>query len=224
MAFDYPVSLNVRGRRAVVVGGNGLAEERARALIDAGAHVTVIASEVGAGLAELAAAGRLVHVARSYRPGDLEGAFLAVGATGDPDLNATLWAEAEGRGVLLNAVDDNPHCHFALPSVLRRGPLAITVSTGGRSPALARRIRRELDAQIGPEYGELVDAVAEVRSELQAHRRAGTGDVPADFDAWARGWREALAGDLPALVRQGRTDDVKAALRRALTTTKEAVA
>lgn len=224
MAFDYPVSLNVRGRRCVVVGGNQLAEDRTRGLLDAGADVTVIAVRLTAQLRELVAAGRLEHLARQYQPGDLDGAFLAVGAAFDHGVNAALWAEAENRGVLLNAVDDNPHCHFALPSVLRRGSLAITVSTGGRSPALARRIRRDLDGQIGPEYGELVDAVAEVRSELQARRRAGADDVPADFEAWASGWRKALSGDLPALVRQGRTEDVKAALRRALTDAKEAVA
>lgn len=222
MAFDYPVSLDVRGRRCAVVGGGGLAEERVAGLLEAGAAVTVIAATVGPGVAELAAAGRLTHLARGYRPGDLEGMFLAVGAAGDPGLNASLWAEANERGVLLNAMDDNPHCHFALPSVLRRGALAVTVSTGGRSPALARRIRRQLEGVIGPEYGELVEVVAEVRSELQRRRRAGTGEVPADFDTWARRWREAVAGDLPALVRQGRRDEVKAVLVRAMT--KEAVA
>jgi siroheme synthase-like protein len=223
MAFDYPVSLDVRGRRCVVVGGNGLAEERARALLEAGAEVTVVAATLTDGLAELAAAGRVAHVARDYRAGDLDGAFLAIGATFDADVNGRLWAEAETRGVLLNAVDDTPHCHFALPSVLRRGPLAVTVSTGGRSPALARRIRRDLERRIGPEYGELTDAVAEVRSDLQARRQIGDGGVPTDFDSWSRRWQEALDGDLAALVREGRTDDVKAALRAALTS-KEAVA
>lgn len=224
MAFDYPVSLDVRGRRCAVVGGGGLAEDRVAGLLQAGADVTVIAATVSTALAELAAAGRLTHLARDYRPGDLEGVFLAIGATGDPELNAVLWAEADERSVLLNAMDDNPHCHFALPSVLRRGALAVTVSTGGRSPALARRIRRDLDGLIGPEYGELVEVVAEVRSELQRSRRAGTGEVPSDFDTWARRWRDAVAGDLPALVRQGRHDEVQAVVRRALTTDKEAVA
>lgn len=238
MAFDYPVTLDVTGRRCVVVGGTALAESRARALAEAGADVVVIAEVVTPGLADLASGGavipgpsagtsasRVTLVRRSYQTGDLSGAFVAVAAGDgrDPTENARLYAEADAAGVLLNAVDDNSHCHFALPSVLRRGGLAVTVSTGGRSPALAKRIRRDLDGHLGPEYVELVELIGEVRRDLLALRRAGDTSVPADFDTWAQRWERALAGDVAGLVRGGHIDEARALLVDTLTH-EEAVA
>src|SRR5687767_9269060 len=203
MAFGFPVSLEVTGRRCVIFGVGGVARARAEALLDAGAVVTVIG--------------------RPHEDGDLAGAFLAVAATGDPTENARIHAEAEREGVLLNAVDDPAHCHFAVPSVLRQGDLVVTVSTGGKAPAYARRLREELGRVVGPEHGTLVDLIGGVRAELRAEReRSGAGD----FDDWARRWREALEHDLLGLVRSGRTGEARTLLRAALTDDehKEAVA
>src|SRR5919206_770078 len=144
MAFAYPVSLEVAGRRAVVVGGVPVAEERARSLLGAGARVTGVAERPTEGLEERGRLGSVTLIRRAYRRGDLRGAFLAVAATGDASVNARIFAEAEKRRVLLNAVDDISHCHFAVPSILRRGDLVVAVSTGGKSPALARRLREAL--------------------------------------------------------------------------------
>jgi len=201
MAFAFPVSLEVAGRRCVVFGAGPLAQARAAALLDAGAVVTVIA--------------------RPYEDGDLTGAFLAVAATGDRAEHARLFAEAEREGVLLNAVDDPAHCHFAVPAVLRQGDLVVTVSTGGRAPGYAGRLRDELARTVGAEHGTLLDLIAGVRAELRAERPSG-----ADFDEWARKWREALDHDLIGLVRAGRTGEARTLLRAALADDepKEAVA
>ena len=201
MAFAFPVSLEVAGRRCVIFGSGPAAQARATALLDAGAYVTLIA--------------------RPHEHGDLSGAFLAVAATGDAAETARIFAEAEREGVLLNAVDDPAHCHFAVPAVLRRGDLVITVSTGGRAPGYAGRVRDELAGLVGAEHGTLLDLIADVRAELRAERPAG-----ADFDEWARRWRDALGHDLIGLVRAGRTGEARTVLRAALADDKyrEAVA
>ena len=201
MAFGFPVSLEVAGRRCVVFGAGPMARTRATALLDAGAVVTVIA--------------------RPYEDGDLAGVFLAVAATGDAAETARLFAEAEREGVLFNAVDDPAHCHFAVPAVLRRGDLTVTVSTGGRAPGYARRLRDELSTSIGAEYGTLVDLIGDVRAEFRAERPDG-----ANFDQWAARWRDALEYDLIGLVRAGRSGEARTLLRAALADDdhKEAVA
>jgi siroheme synthase-like protein len=201
MAFGFPVALEVAGRRCVVFGSGPVAQARATALLDAGAHVTLIA--------------------RPHEDGDLAGAFLAVAATGDAAETARIFAEAEREGVLLNAVDDPAHCHFAVPAMLRRGDLVVTVSTGGRAPGYAGRVRDELAGLIGAEYGTLLDLIADVRAEVRAERPAGS-----DFGEWARRWRAALDHDLIGLVRAGRTGEARTLLLAALTHDeyKEAVA
>lgn len=191
MAFAFPVSLEVAGRRCVVFGSGPVARARAAALLDAGAVVTVIA--------------------RPYEDGDLAGVFVAVAATGDAVETARIFAEAEREGVLLNAVDDPAHCHFAVPAVLRRGDLTVTVSTGGRAPGYARRLRDELSRAVGAEHGTLVDLIADVRAERRAERPAGAG-----FDQWAARWRDALQRDLIGLVRAGRTGEARRLLQAAL--------
>ena len=206
MAFSFPVALEVTGRRCVVFGSGPVARARVAALVEAGADVAVIA--------------------RPYEDGDLAGVFLAVAATGDAAETARIFGEAEREGVLLNAVDDPAHCHFAVPAVLQRGDLTITVSTGGRAPGYARRLRDELSRTIGAEYGPLVDLIGDVRAELRAQRPAPVPGTTADFDRWAARWREALEHDLIGLVRAGRTGEARTLLRAALADDdhKEAVA
>ena len=191
MPFGFPVALEVAGRRCVVFGSGPVSRARATALLDAGAVVMLIA--------------------RPHEDGDLAGAFLAVAATGDTAETARIFAEAEREGVLLNAVDDPAHCHFAVPAVLRRGDLTVTVSTGGRAPGYARRLRDELSRAVGAEYGTLVDLIGDVRAELRAERPEGS-----DFDRWAARWRDALEHDLIGLVRAGRTGEARTLLRAAL--------
>ncbi|MDQ3304626.1 MAG: bifunctional precorrin-2 dehydrogenase/sirohydrochlorin ferrochelatase [Actinomycetota bacterium] len=208
--FRYPVSLEVEGRRCVVVGGGTVAEHKARALIEAGAAVAVVAGEVTIGLEELATAGALEAVHRAYADGDLEGAFLAIAATDDPGVNAAVYEEGDRAGVLVNSVDDVEHCHFAVPSIVRQGDLTVAISTGGKAPALSKRLRKELSNRFGPEYAVLVDLVGEVRIAARPVRER------VDFDTWAARWETALSDQVVALVSEGRIDEARARLLAAL--------
>src|SRR5918992_3587617 len=203
MPFRYPVALELAGRRCVVIGGGAIAEHKARALLEAEADVTVVAEQFTDALEELARAGVLRLQRKSYAHGDLRGAWLAIAATDDGSVNAAVFEEAEERHVLLNSVDDIEHCHFSAPSIVRRGELMFAISTGGRAPALAKRLRRELADRFGPEYGALVDLLGEVR-EGQLERRS------VDFDTWAERWQRALDHDLLGLIRAGRTEEARA--------------
>lgn len=205
-SFAFPVSLDVAGRRCVVVGGGPLAAAKAQALAEAGADVVVVAATLSAALPE-----GVGHVPRGYRVGDLAGAFVAV-VSGEDDTDvAAAWREAERERVLLNVVDDVPHCHFAFPAVVRRGDLRVAISTGGKAPALAARLRRALEAQFGDEYGPLVDLLGEVRSAALPR------SVP--FDEWARRWRAAVADHegLAALVAAGDVDAARDRIRASVT-------
>lgn len=208
MPFRYPVALELSGRRCVVVGGGTEAERRARGLLEAGASVTVIAEEATPGLGDLARRGELTRVAGPFRRGDLHGAFLVVAASGAGARNAAVYAEAEAERVLCNAVDDVTHCHFAVPSILRRGELLLAVSTGGRAPALAKRLRRRLGERLGWEHGALVDVLGEVRAETLPNR-------PPDFATWARRWEAVLdeEDELLDLVAAGRLEEAKDRVR-----------
>jgi precorrin-2 dehydrogenase/sirohydrochlorin ferrochelatase len=124
-------------------------------------------------LETLAEAGRIIFIDRPYRRGDLAGAFLVIAATDDPAANQAVWREAERRGCLVNVVDDPAHSNFILPAVVRRGDVSVAISTGGASPALARRLRERLETLVGPEYGELADLLAELRPQLLSRFESG---------------------------------------------------
>jgi len=164
----YPVFLDLRGRRAVVIGGGAVAEQKVLGLLSAGAHVTVVSPETTPRLAELAAAGGIDLRRRPYRSGDLAGAWLAIAGTDDRAANAQVWAEAEREGVLLNAVDDLDHCSFIAPAIHREGDITVAVSTSGKSPALAARLRQRVARLIGPAEARLCELLGELRPELAA--------------------------------------------------------
>lgn len=202
MAY-FPAFLELAGRRCLVVGGGVVAERRVESLVAAGAAVTVVSPALTPRLAGLAAEGRLAHLARDYRDGDLTGAALAFAATDAGDVNAAVAAEGRRRGVWVNAADDPAHCDFILPALVRRGELTVAVSTGGTSPALARAVREELERYLTTEYVTLAEIAAEARRELRAAGRV----------ADAAAWRRALAPDVRRLiVERGR----EAAKRRVL--------
>src|SRR5882672_11517774 len=170
MADYFPAFLDLRGRACLVVGGGLVAERKTRTLVECGARVTVVSPLVTRGLAALIAAGRVVHRARRFLRSDLRGCALAIAATGDSIVDAAVASTARRRRVLVNVVDRPERCDFILPSVLRRGALQIAVSTGGRSPALAREIRRRLETEIGEDYAALVARVGEARARLRTRR------------------------------------------------------
>ena len=211
MPFRYPVALELSGRRCVVTGGGRDAEGKARALLEAEADVVVIAPRVSDGLAALVRREEITHIRRRYRRGDLTGAFLVIAADSDRAVRAAVFAEAEAERVLCNAVDDIDHCHFAVPSIVRRGELLLAISTGGRAPALAKRLRRRLSEQFGWHWEALVDILGEVRAEALASRTV-------DFATWAARWRDILdrEEELLELLDDGRIEEVRTRVYAAL--------
>ena len=164
----YPIFLDLSGRRCVVVGGGEVANRKARKLLQARAGVVVISPEIRPELESVAVE---IH-RRTYRDGDLEGAYLAFAATDSREANAAVAREAKERGIPVNVADAPSEGDFALPSTLRRGRLQVAVSTGGASPTLARRIKDELEERFGPEWAGLVE-------QMNAERRGGAS---ADVD------------------------------------------
>ena len=212
MAFSLTVNLDVTDRRAVVIGGGDEAVDRTQALVAGGARVRVITPHPHPQLVALAADGRIALSERGYRRGDLAGAFLAYVTREDPTPVDDTWAEASEHRVLLSTLDDVPHCHFSTPSMVRRGELSMAIATRGRAPALAKRLRRDLEATYGPELGELVDVLDD------AKRACLPRTVP--FAEWAARWAIALA-DLQGLladVAAGRDGQVRDRVIAALTT------
>jgi precorrin-2 dehydrogenase/sirohydrochlorin ferrochelatase len=159
----FPVLMALGSARVVVIGGGRVAERKVGSLLECGASVEVIAPELCPRLLELAQAGRITFTERTYRPGDLTGAVLAIAAVDDLEAGAAVAKEAARLGIPVNIVDRPELCTFIVPSLLRRGPLTIAVSTGGTSPAWARRIRESLEGEFGPEYARLFEALRSVR-------------------------------------------------------------
>jgi precorrin-2 dehydrogenase/sirohydrochlorin ferrochelatase len=164
----FPIFLKLTGRPCVVVGAGNIAEGKIESLLQAEAQVTVIAPHALPRVQEWAASGQLNWMEREYRQGDLAGAFLAVAGTATPEVNRAVFAEAVASGVLCNAVDDPPFCDFYFPSVVRRGELQIAISTAGESPALAQRLRKEINAQLPLDTGEWLQELGRLRREVTA--------------------------------------------------------
>ena len=164
----FPMFLKLEGRSCLVVGAGAIGEPKIKSLLTAGASVRVIAPSVTAAVAEWSRTGALVWEAREFHPADLDGVFLVIAATHSREANGTIFREAQQRKILCNVVDDPEYCDFYYPAVVRRGDLQLAISTNGHSPALAQRIRRELEIQFGPEYGEWLAELGKIRQQLFA--------------------------------------------------------
>ena len=163
----------------IVVGGGKVAARKVQGLLAAGAQVKVISPTLAPELQSLADSGEITFIARPYQEGDLNGAFLVIAGTDDMAVNQSAWREAQRRGVLTKVVADPEHSNFTLPAVFQRGETSIAISTGGNSPALARRLRERLEALIGPEYGVLTEVLGELRPELIAGFPSGEARLQA---------------------------------------------
>lgn len=201
----YPVVLDLRGRRCVVVGGGVEAEQKVGGLVACGAEVVVIAPEVTERLRAWAEEGRIRWEARAYRRGDLVGAWLVISAPGDRGVNREVWEEAQALGVWMNAVDDLGHCSFLAPAVYRQGELVVAVSTSGRAPALAVRVRDEIAKRLGPEYAAFLELAGEIRGELA--RR-----VP-EFGRRRAVWYRVVDSEIWELLREGKREQAWARIR-----------
>jgi precorrin-2 dehydrogenase/sirohydrochlorin ferrochelatase len=163
-----PVALNLEGRPVLVVGAGKVGTRRVLELLACGAGVTVISPEASEEVLRLRDEGRVTLHARPYRAGDSEGYFLIEAAASDAAANAAVYAEANARGQLVNVCDDPPHCNYIFASKIERGPLTLSIFTHGAAPAFSRRVRRELEAWLGPEYGALAELLADLRPRVMA--------------------------------------------------------
>lgn len=193
----YPVFINTKGRRCVVIGGGNVGEEKVKRLLECEADVVVISPQVKDGVRELVTGGKATWIRRQYRPGDLEEAFIAIASTDDNSVNRQIALEAEQRNVLLNVVDVTPLGTFIAPSVARRGEVTIASSTGGASPALTRTFREKLVTSRILEYADLAPLLSEARSELK--RRKIT--VHPDH------WQACITEELLNMVQAGKNEE-----------------
>jgi precorrin-2 dehydrogenase/sirohydrochlorin ferrochelatase len=164
----YIACLKLTGRRCVVVGGGEIGLEKVEGLLACDGRVVLVAPEAVPELEALAAEGSIEWLRREYEPGDLEATFIAIAATNDTDVNIRVYEDAERRAMLVNVVDVPPLCNFILPAILRTGPLAIAISTAGASPALAKRIKREIAETYGEPYARLAVLLNEARGWAKA--------------------------------------------------------
>lgn len=206
MPSYYPVYLDLRGRPCIVIGGGHEAERKVQGLLEAGAAVTLINATASIVLKDLALRGLIDWIARDYETGDLEGAFLAICENDRPPIFQAVAQEARRRNILLNVVDVTHLCSFIAPAIVRRGEVTFAISTGGLSPALARRLREELDASPVLRWAELADLLAEVRQEVRAK------GLRPDPDRW----QECMDDQLVDLYFNGRQAEAKERLLRML--------
>lgn len=204
----YPINLRLAGRKCLVVGGGAVAERKTLALLTAGARVSVLSPAVTPTLATLTEAGRIAHIADIYRPGVIGKFFIVICATDDAAVNRQAAAEAHESGALVNVVDAPELGDFTVPAQVARGELVLTVSTGGRSPVLSRRLREELAERYGPEYGVCLAMIAGLREELKD--KLATAEARGDF------WREAVSAEVLALLRDGKTGEAEEKIRNAV--------
>lgn len=205
MPAYYPIYLEVRGRRAVVFGSNHEGERKVPYLLDCGAEVTLIARDDSKLLQSLADAGRITWEKRWYRPGDLEGAWLAIVAdTRDAAANDAISKEARDRNVLLNVADVTHLCTFIAPAIIHRNDVTVAVSTAGTSPALARRLREEMTAATCHclRWADFGPVLTDVRKEIRARDLRVTPDQ----------WQECMTEDLIEMHRAGQTSEARALL------------
>jgi siroheme synthase-like protein len=200
----YIACLRLAGRRGTVIGGGEVGLEKVEGLLACGAEVTLIAPAAVPALVALADEGSIRWEKRDYAgPGDLEGVFVVIAATDSTDVNVAVYEDAERRAMLVNVVDVPPLCNFILPAIVRTGPLAIAISTAGASPALAKRMKREVAGLFGAEYAELAVMLNDVRGWAK-------GTLPTYQDRKA--FFETIVNGEPdpiELLREGRADAVR---------------
>ena len=206
VGHGYPVNLLVAGRRCVVVGGGRIAARKVDGLLGAGARVHVVAPHLVSELEDLRDRHVITVAPRRFEPTDLDGAWLATTATGDPEVDHAVYEAGSARRVWVNSADDPANCSFTLMSVVRQGDIVVTIGTNGRSHALATWLRDHVRDEMGPEYETLLEVLSEAREEL---RSAGRSSETAD-------WRKAFDSGILDLIRGGRIPEAKELLRACL--------
>ena len=202
----YPIFLEMKDRRCVVIGGGAVAERKIEGLVAVGANVTVISPTITDRLRVLLKQSVIRHVAREYQTGDRAGYDLIFVATDQSETNTVVSNEARSLRIWVNSADDPDHCDFILPALIQRGDLTVAVSTGGVSPAATRAIREELDEYFSADYARIVEIAGEVRRELRQKSVSPNAEV----------WNRALQGDFRRLIKAGRFEQAKELLYKML--------
>ena len=197
----YPINLNLKNKKTLVIGGGKVAERKIRSLLECGAKVFIVSPQITQSIEDMVLTYQVVHIPRGYAPIDLEGAFLVISATDDPEVNKRVGKDCFERNILVNVVDDPPNCNFYVPSVLRRGAFTVTISTEGKSPLLARRIREQLEKKYGEEYGLFLEIMGELRTQI-------IKDFP-DPEIRKLIFTGLIDSDILVLLREGKYEDVK---------------
>ena len=194
----YPVYIQLREQPCVVIGGGKIAEGKVEGLLAVEAKVTVISPELTSRLHELAEQNLIKYIERTYQPGDLTGAFIVICATDRAEINHQVWQEASANNQLVNVVDDTPRCNFIAPSILRKGDLTIAISTSGKAPALAVRLKERLQRELGPEYEHFLELADKLREPLAHH-------IP-DFETRKALWYELVDSEILDVLARGDED------------------
>jgi precorrin-2 dehydrogenase / sirohydrochlorin ferrochelatase len=198
----YPIFLTgLHNRHCIVIGGTHEAEGKVRSLLAVDATVTVISPELNETLAEWADDGCFTWLKRPFQPGDLRGAFLVIAERSDPESNALIWEEGEAEGVLVNVMDDVEHCNFVAGSVVRQGPLTLSISTSGAAPALAVRLRERFEAEFGREYAIFLEWMQALRPHMSA--------TYPSFQERKRRYYELVDSDVLSLIKNGRLAEAR---------------
>ena len=206
----YIACLKLTGRRCVVVGGGDVGLEKVEGLLACDADVTLVAPEAHPELAQLALEGSIRWEQRPYQEADLDGALIAIAATDDTDTNIRVFEDAEQRAMLVNVVDVPPLCNFILPAIVRNGPLAIAISTAGASPALAKRMKREIAELFGEPYAMLAVLLGEARGWAKATLPTYQ-DRKEFFESIVNGEPDPIE-----LIREGRVDELRDLIESAM--------
>jgi len=191
----YPVYIQLREQPCLVIGGGKIAEGKVAGLLAVQAQVTVISPDLTPHLQDLAEEKQITHLARTYQPGDLTGAFIVICATNQAEINHQVWQEATANRQLVNVVDDMPRCNFIAPSILRKGDLTVAISTSGKAPALAVRLKERLQREIGPEYEQFLELAGKLREPLAQH-------IP-DFETRKALWYELVDSEILDVLAHG---------------------
>lgn len=198
----YPAFVDIEEQPCLVVGGGAIAAEKAGSLLECGGAVTVISPDLTEELRGRAERGELRWIEREYEPGDVRGFKLVISATDTAEVNERVYGDAEAEGIMVNVVDVPALCRYIVPSIVRQGDLCIAISTGGKSPALAKKIRGQLEGAFGTEYADLLDLLGAYRPRMKAAH-------PEDIETRARLWTSLVDSDLLDLIRDGRAEEAR---------------
>jgi len=204
----YPVNLDINKKNCLVVGGGGVGTRKVNTLVQCGAFVTVVSPEVTDALKKLKEKGTIVLEKRPYRPTDLDGMFLVIGATAFDRLNTKIASDARHRNILCNIADQPKDCDFILPSIVNRGDLVIAISTSGKSPAFSKQLKKELEKEFGEEYAEFLKLMGAIRNRLLK-----SGHEP---DAHRHLFKQLIAIGLATLIRDHKIDEINRRLMEIL--------